>query len=184
MTDKARATYGLVSRLNHWITALFFLAMLGVGFVLAYGELTRDERVPLMLWHKATGILLLVFALWRIVWRLVQGFPAPVPGMGGLQLTFSKLTHWGLLACLLLMPLSGFVMAHFGGRPTDMYGLFTLPAFADSEGVRTLMRAVHKWVAYGFVVFIGLHIAGALKHLLIDRDGTVSRMVTGKPAGV
>lgn len=184
MSDKALAAYSLVSRLNHWISAVFFLAMLTAGFVLAYGELTREARIPLMLWHKATGVLLLLFAIWRVVWRLVQGFPAPVPGLSGLQLTLSKVTHWGLLACLLLMPLSGFIMGHFGGRATDMYGLFTLPAFAEIVPLRTFMRLVHQWVAYTFVVLIALHVAGALKHLLIDRDGTVSRMVTGKPASV
>lgn len=184
MSDRARGTYGLISRLNHWFGAALFVAMLVVGFTLAYGELSRDERVPLMLWHKATGVLLLVFAIWRVLWRFVQGFPAPVPGMAGVQLTLSKAVHWGLLACLILMPLSGFIMAHFGGRATDMYGLFELPAFAEIVPLRTLMRSVHQYVAYAFVFFIALHIGGALKHLLIDRDGTVRRMLTGKPATV
>lgn len=182
MTDKASSTYSGVSRANHWIGSLLFGGMLIVGFYLAYGGLDREARAPIMGLHRATGTLLLLFAVWRVWWRMRQGFPSPVDGVPAWQVTLARITHWGLIAAMLAMPLSGvFLMSLLGGRTIDLYGLITLPPIAEIEGIRPIGRQIHGIAAYAFAGFIALHIAGALKHLLIDKDGTVQRMLTGRP---
>ncbi len=182
MTDKAGGTYGSVSRVNHWAGSLLFGGMLIVGFYLTYGGLEREARAPVMGLHRATGTLLLLFAVWRVAWRIRQGFPSPVDGVPGWQVTLSRITHWGLIAAMLAMPLSGvFLMSLLGGRTIDLYGLITIPPIAEIEGIRPVGRQIHAVAAYAFTGFIALHIAGALKHLVIDRDGTVQRMLTGWP---
>ena len=69
-----------------------------------------------------------------------------------------------------------------GGRPIDMYGLFTIPPVAEMMDLARSLRSVHGYAAWTLATLIGLHIAGALKHSVIDRDGTLRRMLTGKPA--
>ena len=79
---------------------------------------------------------------------------------------------------MLAMPISGvFLMSLLGGRPINIYGLFTIPPIMDIEGIRPIGRQIHGLVAYTFLGLIGLHLLGALKHLLIDRDATVQRML-------
>ena len=184
MTDQTRASYGGLSRLNHWLTFLLFSGMLIVGFTLAYGGLERETRGPLMNLHKATGTLLLLFAAWRISWRLTQGFPPPMPGVPAWQVTASRIVHWGLLAVILIMPLSGVIMSLLGGRPIGIYGLFLIPPIAEIEGVGKAARQVHGYAAFAFVGLITLHILAALKHAFLDKDGTLARMLSGKPAAV
>ena len=184
MTDKTSAAYGSLSRLNHWLGALVFSGMIIVGFILSYDVLSRETAGPIRDLHKATGTLVLLFALWRVSWRLVQGFPPPVPGVPAWQELASRLVHWGMLAALLIMPLSGVLMSLIGGRPIDIYGLFLIPPFAENREAAGLLRQVHGYAAYALAGLIALHILAALKHALIDKDGTLARMLSGKPATV
>lgn len=185
MTDKTSAAYGGLSRLNHWLGALLFSGVILVGLYLAYSGVEGEERAPIMAMHRATGTVLLLFALWRVWWRIRQGFPAPVAGVPAWQVSASRVAHWGLIFCMLAMPLSGvFLMSLLGGRPINIYGLFTIPPIMDIQGIRPIGRQIHGLVAYAFIALIGLHILATLKHALVDRDGTLARMLKGKPASV
>lgn len=179
MTDKATGTFSAISRANHWIVALAFLSMMAVGFYLEFGGLSREARGPIMALHKATGTVLLFVVAWRVIWRLRQGFPAPVNGTPAWQVMASRLVHWALLAAMIIMPVSGVSMSLLGGRPIGMYDLFMIPPVADIEGVGKIARMVHGYAAWALLGLVTLHVGAALKHLLIDRDGTFARMVSG-----
>jgi len=180
MTDKTDATYGSVSRLNHWIGAAVFSSLLIVGFVLSYDVLPDEQAGEVRNLHKATGTLVLAFAIWRVTWRIGQGFPAPASGRAGWELTLSKAVHAALLLALIIMPLSGVLMSLLGGRPIDMYGLFSIPPVAEMKDVARTLRQVHAYAGYTLAILIGMHFAGAMKHAVIDRDATLRRMLTGK----
>lgn len=183
MTDSQTGTYGAMSRANHWIVSLAFFGMLAVGFYLEYGGLTRETRGPIMALHKATGTILLLVVAWRVIWRIRQGFPAPLAGMAAWQSTASRLVHGGLLFAIVLMPLSGVLRSLLGGRPIDIYGLFLVPPIGKIEGFSDIAGLVHTVTAYALVALITLHVAAALKHLIVDKDATVQRMLTGKAPG-
>ncbi|MBY9068368.1 cytochrome b [Hyphomonas sp. WL0036] len=182
MSDKTNGTFGGISRLNHWLGALLYLGMLAVGFTLAFDLLTREQAGPLRDLHKATGTVLLVFAFWRIVWRFREGFPAPVAGVPAWQAAASRAVHWGLILCILAMPLSGVLMSLFGGRAIDIYGLFSIPGFSKVESIQQFARSLHGLVPYAFVALILAHTLGALKHALLDKDATLARMISSKQA--
>ncbi len=180
MTDAKTGGYGAISRANHWIVSLAIFGLLAVGFYLANVDLPRETRGPLMNMHKATGTVLLLVITWRVIWRIRQGFPAPVPGVAAWQVTASRLVHWGLLLTILVMPLSGVLRSLLGGRSIDIYGLFAIPPLAKIEGFSDVAGLVHTVTAYSLAVLILLHVGAALKHQLIDRDATLSRMLTGR----
>ena len=182
MTDKTEVTYGSTSRLNHWIGAVLFASLLIVGFILSNDILPDEQAGEVRNLHKATGTLMLLFAIWRVTWRLGQGFPAPASDRAGWELALSKIVHGAMLLTLIVMPLSGISMSLVGGRPIDMYGLFTIPPVAEMKDLARSFRAVHGYAAYTLATLIVLHIAGALKHSLIDRDSTLRRMLTGQSA--
>lgn len=183
MTDSQAGTYGAISRANHWIVSLAFFGLLAVGFILSNDLLPREEASALRDQHKAAGTIMLFLVAWRVIWRLRQGFPAPLPRVAAWQVTASRLVHWGLLAALVLMPVSGVLMSLLGGRSIDIFGLFVIPPFAQIEGAGKLARAVHGYVAWTLVALITLHVAAALKHAILDKDATLARMVSGKPGG-
>ena len=142
MTDSQSGTYGAISRANHWIVSIAFFGMLAVGFYLANVEIPRETRGPIMALHKAAGTVLLFLVAWRGIWRLRQGFPAPVPGVAAWQVQASRVVHWGLLVAMLVMPLSGVTMSLLSGRPIGIYDLFMIPPIADIDGFGLLQAAV------------------------------------------
>jgi cytochrome b561 len=179
-SDNPAQTFGAVSRLNHWLFAFLFLAMLGVGLVLAYGGLEHPARSSLMGLHKATGVLMLGFALWRVSWRVWQGFPAPASTMPAWQDRVAKRIHILLLVAAFLMPLSGVLGSILGGRAVDVFGAFTIPAVTNNELLDAVADGSHTATAYVVIACLALHIGAALKHHFVDRDGTLGRMLTGR----
>lgn len=172
-------TYDRISRFNHWTAASLFMAMLGFGFYLAYGGVPMPQKLPLIANHKAMGVLLLIWGLWRVGYRIRQGFASPVAAMANWQEAASKISHIVLLASIVLMPLSGLIMALYSGFPTDVFGLFTIPAIDKVDSIAGLLRMAHKYIAYAFTLTLGLHIAAALKHHFVNKDRTLTRMLKG-----
>lgn len=171
------ASYDLVSRVNHWVIALAVIGMLGFGLYLEFGTIDRDARGLLVGIHRSIGVLVLVFGLWRVLWRLFQGFPAPVSRMPSWQETASKVAHWALLAGVLIMPLSGIAFTVFRGRPVDVFGWFSIPAQTEIPWLASVASTTHGLVGKALVVLVALHIVAALKHHIVDRDATLSRML-------
>lgn len=172
--------YNKLSRLNHWSVAIFFMVMLIAGLTLEYGGLSKADNFTLLKFHKAMGVLLFLWGLWRVGYRLVQGFAEPVSIVERWQQIASKAIHNLLLLAVVMMPVSGLVMALFSGYPTDVFGLVTIPSIEKIDSISMFARSVHKWVAYVFITALFLHIGAALKHHFINRDQTLTRMIFGK----
>jgi cytochrome b561 len=173
-------TYDLISRINHWIIAFAMIGMVSFGLYLALGGLPREARGPLIDIHKAIGVLVLIFGIWRVGLRLVRGFPRPASRMPSWQETASKAAHWALLASVIIMPVSGIVSSIFRGRAIDVFGLFTIPAQAENAGLAGLAGQIHEFVGFGLAVLITIHVVAALKHHFFDKDATLTRMLTGR----
>lgn len=172
------ASYGLVSRVNHWLIAAGMIGMIATGLFLAYGPMNPQELGPIRDWHKAVGVVVLAYGLWRVGWRLAQGFPKTAAAMPTWQEAASRVAHWGLLGSILVMPVSGIVMSVYGGRAVNAFGL-VIPAQQRVEWIAGAAGLVHHYAAWLLVGLLALHIGAALKHHVIDRDTTLRRMVHG-----
>ncbi len=172
-------SYDAISRVNHWIIAIVMIIMLAVGLYLEFGGLEREAKRPLLDIHKSVGVLVLAFGLWRVFWRIGQGFPGAASTMPGWQHSASTIAHWLLLLGIVIMPLSGVVGSLFRGRSIDVFGWFTIPGLTEVPLLAQLGSAAHGLVGKALAVIVIIHIAAALKHHLIDRDPTLSRMVRG-----
>jgi cytochrome b561 len=80
------------------------------------------------------------------------------------------------------VPLLGWAYSSAAGFPIVVFGLWQLPDFVPiSESLADTLKLLHKLSAFGLAGLVLLHVAGALKHQLIDRDGLLYRMGWGKP---
>lgn len=172
-------TYDAVSRINHWIIAVAIIGMLASGLFLEFSGWPRSETRTISGLHRSFGVLVLIFGLWRVIWRLVQGFPDAIPGMPSWQATASKLAHWGLLAGIIIMPVSGIASSVFAGRPVSVFGWFRIPAQAEIPAIDAFASATHGFVGKALAVLVILHLLAALKHHFLDKDRTLTRMVAG-----
>lgn len=173
------ATYDVMSRLNHWLLAVLMIGMLGFGLFLENAVPPGPDRGALMGLHKSIGVLVLALGLWRVGWRLWQGFLPEVGPMPIWQALAARVAHWVLLAGILVMPLSGLLGSFFGGRAVSVFGLFTVPAGPQIEWIKDTAYGLHGTFAVVIIVTILAHVAVALKHHFLDRDITLRRM-TGR----
>lgn len=165
----------------HWIVALLILTLLGVGFYMDFS----DDKSPMSL-HKSFGVIALVFVVLRILWRIREGWLPSLPGHANWEKVLARFTHWLLLICALAMPVSGILMSAYGGRGLSVFGWELVarnlssvdPTKTEpiSETWASLGHEIHGVVPWVLLVLIGLHVAGAVKHHVIDKDVTLKRM--------
>jgi cytochrome b561 len=172
-----RLRFTLLQRVLHWVMAVCILAMLfiGVGMV----STIMPKYLTLVSIHRPLGIAILVLALVRLVVRLRYGAPSlPVDLPGPMKLA-AHLSHYGLYALMIGMPLIGWAMLSAAAYPVVLFGGVRLPAILpQSDSLHALLWAGHFYLAFAFFALILLHLAAALFHALIRRDGVFESMAS------
>lgn len=170
--------FGAVHKGLHWTIALLVIGMIGLGLYMTRIDPPTPRMFGLYALHKSIGVTILALAALRLLWRSFNLRPLPLPSHAQWERVLATLTHALLYLSLLLMPLSGWVMSSAKGFSVSVFGLFTLPDFVrPDDGLAELMVRIHVVTAYALIVLIFLHVAGAVKHHLIDRDDTLLRMM-------
>jgi len=96
------------------------------------------------------------------------------------QLAAARLNHWALYAILFAMPITGWLMSSASNIPVSWFGLVQLPDFVEPDrGLKETFEEVHESLAYVLYALAGLHVAAALKHQFVDKDGLIFRMLPG-----
>ncbi len=169
------ARYGLVAIGFHWLLAAMIVGSFCVGLVMADLPMS-PSRLKLFNWHKWAGITILTLSALRLLWRLTHRPPADVP-MPAWQRRAAHATHFVLYALFFLVPLAGWAYSSASGFPVVVFGVIPLPDFApvDKE-LAALLKSRHQMLAYALAIVVLLHIAAALKHHFLDRDGVLQRM--------
>jgi cytochrome b561 len=172
-----------VSKLLHWSVAITVLVQAPLGLSLVYLELGAWQDA-LFNFHKSLGVLIFVLMVWRILNRVLVGAPAPEPTIARWQRTVSSAVHGALYLLLLVQPVVGYLANSAFGATTPVFGLFEIPAsVAASEELANRLFALHGWIGLTLLVLIGVHIAAALQHYFIRKDGVVQRMLPAALGG-
>lgn len=173
------ARYSPLARALHWIVALLVAIQLGLGWIAEHGT-SADGGMRMLRWHYQLGMVLLLAMLPRIATRLARGAPEAAPGQPRWQGRIARATHLGLYLLLCLLPASGYVVWVWMEAPMDVLGIVEVPrAFrppADDERGRAIAWYLHVYGAWSLAVLIVLHVAAALWHALVRRDGLMRRM--------
>jgi cytochrome b561 len=162
-------------RILHWLMAICILTMLfiGVGMV----STIAPKYLPLLATHKALGIVILVLALLRLGVRVRSGAPPLPASLPEPMKLAAQLSHWALYALMIGMPLIGWAMLSAGAYPVVLYGDIRLPPILpQNDTLHTLLWNAHFYLAFAFFALILLHLAAALFHALIRRDGVFESM--------
>lgn len=188
LTNSARR-YGTVTKTFHWLTALLIFSLIPLGIYANDLPYESSEQLTVKAYwfsiHKTLGVTLFFVALARIVWALSQPKPAPLHPERRLESFAAEMVHWLLYGSLLLVPLSGWVhhAATTGFAPIWWPFGQNLPFVPKSEAVANTAAGLHIVFERVLIVSVLLHIAGALKHHVIDRDVTLKRMLPGHTEG-
>jgi cytochrome b561 len=166
-----------LQRLLHWLMAACVLAMLfiGVGMV----STVMPKYLTLVSIHKPLGIAILVLALIRWALRLRYGVPPLPADLPGPMKLAAEGSHYVLYALMIAMPLLGWGMLSAASYPVVLFGGWHLPAILrQSDSLHTLLWNAHFYLAFVFFALILLHVAAALFHALVRRDGVFQTMAS------
>lgn len=164
-----------LARLLHWLMALMIISMLFIGAGLAASVSERHEWLIHL--HKPLGIAILTLVIVRLAVRFSTRQP-PLPGdLPRWQVLAAKASHWLLYALMLVLPLLGWAMISAAGDPVMLSHSVQLPALVSANApLFAVLRKAHGYLAYVLFFTVLLHLAAALFHGLIRRDGVLQSM--------
>ena len=174
MTPASNGYSGLSIAL-HWIAAIAVVLL----FVTHEGDRGSTQYAI----HVGLGSLLGLAVLWRVLRRPLRGF-APKPDQPVLLNLVSTLVLWAMLPAMLAVFLTGYFLPWSVGAPLDILGLIEIPSpLARSRDLHEAIEEIHDFAGHALVPLVILHVLGALKHAIIDRDHVLQRMIRAERGG-
>ncbi|HCH0556970.1 TPA: cytochrome b [Pseudomonas aeruginosa] len=166
--------FDALARALHWLMAAMILAMLFIGAGMVVSLAWRPTLLDL---HRPLGIAILLLVVVRLVNRL-RSPPPPLPAdLPAIQKLAAHASHWLLYGLMFAMPLIGWGMLSAGGYPIVLFGGVHLPPIAPhSADLYALLRPAHTVLAYVLFATVLGHLAAALFHAWVRRDGVFASM--------
>ena len=176
--------YHPVAVLLHWVLGLALVAVFALG-VYMHELPFSPQRLQLYSWHKWAGLVLFGLAFVRLAWRLTHRPPALPQAVAQAMPRWQHLAHHGTHHALYLLffavPLLGWAFSSAAGFPVVWFGVWPLPDWVPvSEPLADALKLAHKVAAVSMGALVLLHVAAAVKHQLLDRDGLLRRMAWGR----
>lgn len=175
------ARYGAVSVINHWLGAGLIVALLAIG--LYFEDMPRgEEKLYWLRLHVSLGALAMLPLAFRVFWRARSASPAPLPQPPALE-KLARALHIALLAAIAVLLVSGPLAVWSGGRAINVFGWLAIPGpLGEMPALHKALEVAHGVAAKVLLFSLIAHVLAALKHALIDRDGTLWRIFGRAPA--
>ena len=189
--------YTNVAIVLHWLIGIAILFMFVLGWFMT--ELPKETpkttsfdifNLGLITWgveeeqsqrsfyfnlHKSVGLSLLMLIVLRMYWRFTHRPPAFLNSMKLWEKRLAKATHHSLYLLMFLIPLSGIIMSAGSKYGIKWFCIKVIPGF-DDKAIRELFYEFHEIFGLLLLLILILHILGAVKHSIVDKDGTLRRM--------
>jgi len=167
--------YSAVAIALHWVLALAIFGAFAMGVYMSDLPMS-PTRLKLFNYHKWAGITILVLSAVRLAWRLTHQPPPDLP-MPAWQRRAAHAAHWALYGLFFAVPLVGWAYSSAAGFPVVWFGVVPLPDFVPADkDLAELIKPLHALLAFTLAALVLVHVAAALKHHFVDRDGLLDRM--------
>ena len=159
----------------HWLIALLFFATFPLGLYMADLNLS-PTKLRLYSWHKWIGVSIFFLVLLRILWRASHKPPPPV-AMPQWQRMAAESVHYVMYACMVVIPISGWLMSSAMGFTTVWFGVLPLPDLVErNKDLAGRLQNVHEWLNYGLLALVAGHVGAALEHQFVKKNGLIGRL--------
>jgi len=172
-----RVAYGWIAIALHWISAI------GVAVMYFLGERMEDApdraaKIVAQGDHVSVGVLLFTFLLARLLWSVSQPHPGSIERNRWFRIA-ARIVQGLFLLMIAVLIVTGPLSVWSAARPIVVFDLFSLasPFATRLDWLHELAEELHGAATKMFWPLVVLHVGGALKHLAVDRDGTVQRML-------
>jgi cytochrome b561 len=166
--------FSTLQRVLHWTmsAAIFLMLFIGIGMV----STITQAHLTLLAIHKPLGIAILILVIVRLIVRLTRGTPPLPADLPPLMKFAAHASHWALYALMFAMPLIGWGMLSAAGDPIVVAGIHLPPILPMDGAMHGVLRQAHTWLALVLFALVLAHLAAALYHALIRRDGVFESM--------
>ncbi len=165
----------------HWLIAVLIIGAFTLGLVMTDIPGLTPTKLRYYSWHKWAGVTVMLLAVLRLLWRLRHRPPVLPASMPAWQRGAAHGLHHLLYVFIFAVPLSGYFYSLAAGVPVVWFGLVKLPVFiAKDPALAATLKGVHYWLNMAMAALVALHVLAALKHAVVDRDGTLRRMLPGR----
>ena len=167
--------YNAGARALHWLIAILIVGNIASGLL----HEPLENVASLIPAHKAIGMTVLVLSLVRIGWRMAWTAPAYPATMTPIEMLASKLVHLLLYGFMIAMPVSGWIIASGGKYPLSWFGLFDLPKLpvVKDSALAGIGHEFHELGGWVLLILVLGHVAAALRHHFVLKDGILKRML-------
>lgn len=176
MMLNSKSRWGSISQVLHWVTAVLIFFSIITGLMWWLRQYTQ-VGVKVISNHKTVGLLILLIVIVRVIWRQMTALPTP---HHSLTITFQKvikMSHQLIIALMLVMPISGWMMSTAAGYKTNVYvAKISMPFIKKSDHLVMLTSIVHRYAGWLLLLFIVIHIFIAFWHHFSHKDPTLLRM--------
>lgn len=164
----------------HWLLAVLVLGQLALGWwMIGLPDRPKGLQAPWFNLHKSVGLTIAALMLLRLGWRMRHPAPPLPQSIPRWQRLAARVNHGLLYACLLLLPLTGYLGSSFSGYPIKYFGI-TLPDWGwAAPPLKQFFSTAHVAAVWLLMALVALHVAAALAHLLVNRDGVFGRIWPG-----
>lgn len=176
MLKNTSLKYGSMTKFLHWLVGIVIIALVIVGFVMESME-PSDQKWQFYKLHKAIGVSIFAFVIFRVCWRLINRSVAGPVNTPRWQILAAKFTHFFLYLAMIAMPLSGLLMSLYGGHNIDMFGLLVIEGFEKQASLASFFHMIHGRAAYAIAGLIILHVLAAFFHHFVRRDDVLIKMI-------
>ena len=175
--------YSSPARFLHWTIAGLILFQVPLAYYMIDLPLGPDKLESYAL-HKSVGLSIFALSAVRLAWRWISP-PPPLPDtLTPVQQRVAWLTHALLYLVTFAMPLTGWLSSSAANFPVSLWGWFTLPDLvAPNRELHEALELGHRILAYILATAFTLHVAAALYHQFVLRDGGLAAMLPGLPGG-
>lgn len=160
----------------HWLSAAAVIALIALGLWMT-GLPIGLPKVVAYAWHKWIGITVLLLSLLRLFVRWRWPPPALPAPLAAWERRLAPAAHWMLLALLLALPISGWLMSSAGGVSVVWFAVLPLPDLVPRDReLFAALRTTHHLLARLLIAAIVLHLAAVVWHDVVHRHGIFKRM--------
>ena len=174
-TPTVTRTYNAFAKVLHWSLALLIIAQLVIATLMP--DVHKDTKPEgLIDWHIKVGVLILLLAVVRVIWRIARP-PVTTGTEAGAQKRIAAATHGLLYLGMLVIPVLGWAHANWREWVVGVCSGFSLPSIMSHDVAwGHELGDIHGWLAWGMLALIGLHVAAGVYHHIVLKDDTLQRM--------
>ena len=179
MLGNTRERWGSVQIGLHWtVAALILLVQVpaGLGMVSVSPGALQNTLYNI---HKNVGLIIFLLALFRLAWRWRHPVPVLPADLPAWQAKAARTTHALLYVLLFALPITGFLYTAMGGFPVPFFMVYDLAKWVPvDKPVAEVFKYAHLTLQFVLYIAVLLHVAGALYHHTVRKDGILRRMLS------